>query len=124
MPGHAAAETKAAGSTETGRIAAAPLISFVTRALQAAGLSEHDARIVASLMVEADLRGSDTHGVIRLPIYLRRLKAGGINPRPNIRIVRERPASALVDGDNGIGHLRSEERRVGKECRSRWSTYD
>jgi len=56
-------------------------------------------------MVEADLRGSDTHGVIRLPLYLRRLKAGGVNPRPNIRIAREKPATALVDGDNGMGHL-------------------
>jgi LDH2 family malate/lactate/ureidoglycolate dehydrogenase len=56
-------------------------------------------------MVEADLRGSDTHGVIRLPLYLRRLKAGGVNPRPNIRIVQEKPATALVDGDNGMGHL-------------------
>jgi L-2-hydroxycarboxylate dehydrogenase (NAD+) len=105
MSRHAAAESKAAGSTESARIAAAPLIAFVTRALQAAGLSEPDAKIVAGLMVEADLRGSDTHGVIRLPIYLRRLKAGGVNRRPNIRIVREKPASALVDGDNGIGHL-------------------
>jgi L-2-hydroxycarboxylate dehydrogenase (NAD+) len=105
MPGHAAVDTKAVGSTGTARMAAAPLISFVMRALQAAGLSEHDAKIVAGLMVEADLRGSDTHGVIRLPIYLRRLKAGGVNPRPNIRIVREKPASALIDGDNGIGHL-------------------
>jgi L-2-hydroxycarboxylate dehydrogenase (NAD+) len=105
MSGQAAAEAKAAESTENARIAAAPLVAFVTRALQAAGLSEPDAKSVASLMVEADLRGSDTHGVIRLPIYLRRLKAGGVNPRPNIRIVREKPASALVDGDNGIGHL-------------------
>jgi LDH2 family malate/lactate/ureidoglycolate dehydrogenase len=105
MSGQSAAETKAAGSNEPARIAGAPLASFVTRALHAAGLSEHDAQIVASLMVEADLRGSDTHGVIRLPIYLRRLKAGGVNPRPNIRVVREKPASALIDGDNGIGHL-------------------
>jgi LDH2 family malate/lactate/ureidoglycolate dehydrogenase len=64
-----------------------------------------DADILAGLMVEADLRGSDTHGVIRLPLYLRRLKAGGVNPRPNIRIVQEKPATALVDGDNGMGHL-------------------
>jgi LDH2 family malate/lactate/ureidoglycolate dehydrogenase len=56
-------------------------------------------------MVEADLRGADSHGVIRLPLYLRRLRAGGINPRPRIRIVRERPSIALVDGDNGMGHL-------------------
>ena len=43
--------------------------------------------------------------MIRLPIYVRRLKAGGVNPRPNIRVVQERPSTALVDGDNGIGHL-------------------
>ena len=42
---------------------------------------------VADLMVEADLRGSDTHGVIRLPLYLRRLRAGGIKARPDIRAV-------------------------------------
>src|SRR5262249_10487118 len=47
----------------------------------------------------------DPHGVTRLPLYLRRLKAGGINRRPSIRIVQERPATALVDGDNGMGHL-------------------
>ena len=38
-------------------------------------------------MVEADLRGSDTHGVIRLPLYVRRIRAGGVNARPNIRVV-------------------------------------
>src|SRR2546423_3863616 len=96
-----------AGQTQsaTPRIPAASLSSFVERALRSARLPDADARSVAELMVEADLRGSDTHGVIRLPIYLRRLKAGGINPRPTIRIIRERIATALVDGDNGMGHL-------------------
>ena len=56
-------------------------------------------------MVEADLRGSDTHGVIRLPLYLRRIRAGGINPKPDIRVVSDRPSAALIDGDNGMGHL-------------------
>jgi L-2-hydroxycarboxylate dehydrogenase (NAD+) len=92
-------------ATEAPRVQAAPLAAFIKRALEAAGLPAKDAEIVANLMVEADLRGSDTHGVIRLPLYLRRLKAGGVNPRPNIRIVREKPSTALVDGDNGIGHL-------------------
>src|SRR5712691_6923160 len=96
-------ETKS--SIEVPRIPATPLKAFVTRAFEAAGLPSGDADILAGLMVEADLRGSDTHGVIRLPLYLRRLKAGGINPRPSIRIVQERPATALVDGDNGVGHL-------------------
>ncbi len=56
-------------------------------------------------MAEADLQGSDGHGVIRLPQYSRRIQAGGINVRPNIRVVREKAAMALVDGDNAMGHL-------------------
>ncbi len=91
--------------TEAPRVTPAQLAAFTKRAFEAAGLPAADAEIVAGLMVEADLRGSDTHGVIRLPINIRRLKAGGNNPRPNIRIVQEKPATALVDGDNGIGHL-------------------
>ena len=105
MAEHTGAAQKPAAVADAPRIAPAPLAAFIKRALQAAGLTSGDAEIVAGLMVEADLRGSDTHGVIRLPLYLRRLKAGGIKARPNIRIVREKPATALVDGDNGIGHL-------------------
>jgi LDH2 family malate/lactate/ureidoglycolate dehydrogenase len=56
-------------------------------------------------MVDASLRGSDTHGVIRVPLYVRRIVGGGVNPRPNIRVVNDRPSAALVDGDNGFGHL-------------------
>src|SRR5438105_11407265 len=103
MSGQAA--TNIAGSSDAPRVAPAALAAFVKRAFEAAGLPSADAEIAAGLMVEADLRGSDTHGVIRLPLYLRRLKAGGINARPHIRIVEERPATALVDGDNGMGHL-------------------
>jgi L-2-hydroxycarboxylate dehydrogenase (NAD+) len=105
MSGQVAAETKPAGATDVPRVQAAILVAFIKRAFEAAGLPAGDADILAGLMVEADLRGSDTHGVIRLPIYARRLKAGGVNPRANIRVVRERPSTALVDGDNGIGHL-------------------
>ena len=68
MSGQAAAESKPASSTDVPRIAAAPLAAFIKRAFEAAGLPSGDAEIVAGLMVEADLRGSDTHGVIRLPI--------------------------------------------------------
>jgi LDH2 family malate/lactate/ureidoglycolate dehydrogenase len=97
--------TQKTSVTEAPRIAAAALAAFAQRILRAAGIPESDAETVAQLMVEADLRGSDTHGVIRLPLYVRRLKAGGVAPRPNIRIISEKPASALVDGDNGMGHL-------------------
>src|SRR6516225_2153831 len=51
------------------------------------------------------MQGSDGHGVIRLPQYVQRIEAGGINVRPEIRVVHERAAMAVVDGDNGMGHL-------------------
>jgi L-2-hydroxycarboxylate dehydrogenase (NAD+) len=100
-----AAMTQAATTQAAARIPAARLAAFIARALTAAGLPATDAEIVAGLMAEADLRGSDTHGVIRLPIYLRRIRAGGVNAKPNIRVVSDRPSAALIDGDNGMGHL-------------------
>jgi LDH2 family malate/lactate/ureidoglycolate dehydrogenase len=81
------------------------LEAFVARAFIAAGLPDADAQTVAGLMVEADLRGSDTHGVIRLPLYVRRLRAGGINAKANIRVMNESTSVALIDGDNAMGHL-------------------
>ena len=92
-------------SNDTTRVPADRIAAFIARSFIAAGLPDEDARTLAGLMVEADLRGSDTHGVIRLPLYIRRIRAGGINPRPNIRVVSERPSTALIDGDNGMGHL-------------------
>src|SRR5690349_11248729 len=56
-------------------------------------------------MPEADVHGSGAHGVFRLPQYVRRIRAGGMNPRARPRIVEERAAAALIDGDNGLGHL-------------------
>jgi L-2-hydroxycarboxylate dehydrogenase (NAD+) len=87
------------------RIPAAQIAAFVARTFVAAGLSAGDAKTLAELMVAADLRGSDTHGVIRLPLYVRRIRAGGVNAKPNIRVVSDRPSAALIDGDNGMGHL-------------------
>ena len=92
-------------ATDQTRVPAAQLAAFIARAFVAAGLPTDDAQTLAGLMVEADLRGSDTHGVIRLPLYVRRIRAGGVNAKPNIRVVRERPSAALIDGDNGMGHL-------------------
>jgi L-2-hydroxycarboxylate dehydrogenase (NAD+) len=97
-------KTKESAAQEV-RIPAGELTAFVTRAFIAAGLPDADAHSVAGLMVEADLRGSDTHGVIRLPLYVRRLRAGGVNAKPNIRVVSDRASVALIDGDNGMGHL-------------------
>ncbi len=56
-------------------------------------------------MAEADLQGSDGHGVIRLVPYARRIRAGGVNVKPSITVVQERAGMALLNGDNGMGHL-------------------
>ena len=84
---------------------AATLRAFMGAALGRAGLPAADADQVAGLMLEADLVGADAHGIFRLPQYVRRLKAGGVNPTPVIAVTRTGPATALVDGDNGMGHL-------------------
>ena len=81
------------------------LAHFITAAFQALGLPEDDARTVGTLMAEADLQGSDGHGVIRVPVYIRRILGGAVNVTPNIRVVEERAATAVMDGDNGMGHL-------------------
>jgi L-2-hydroxycarboxylate dehydrogenase (NAD+) len=90
---------------EAQRIPAETIRTFIAEALRTTGLPAADAAKVAELMVETDLAGADAHGVFRLPHYVRRLRAGGVNPRPNVRVERRGPATALVDGDNGMGHL-------------------
>lgn len=81
------------------------LQQFIQNALTSQGLPQEDALKVSQLMAEADLQGSDGHGIIRLPQYIKRIQAGGINKHPKIRVVHERSAMAVVDGDNGMGHL-------------------
>jgi len=67
------------------------------------GIPESDAKIVSDCLVEANLMGLDTHGVIRLKPYMDRIKAGGNNPIPNIRIVKDNVCTALIDADNALG---------------------
>jgi L-2-hydroxycarboxylate dehydrogenase (NAD+) len=78
---------------------------FLTVAMHRLGLPETDAAIVGGLMAEAELQGSDGHGAIRLLPYARRIRAGGLNLRPQIKVLQERAGMALLDGDNGMGHL-------------------
>ncbi len=87
------------------RVPQQQLQAFIDTAMRRLGLPDADAASVAALMTEADLQGSEGHGVFRLPQYARRIRAGGVNTRPDIRVVEERAATALVDGDNGMGHL-------------------
>jgi L-2-hydroxycarboxylate dehydrogenase (NAD+) len=92
-------------SGEGGLIPAAAIDALIRDAMAAVGLPPSDAAKVAELMVEADLTGADAHGVFRLPQYVRRIRAGGVNPKARITVEKTAPATAMVDGDNGMGHL-------------------
>jgi len=94
-------DTDAAGK----RVSSQQLEAFIARALVAVGISGAESTTIAELMVRADLNGADGHGVFRLPQYVRRIKGGAVNIRPDIRVEREAAGMALVDGDNGMGHL-------------------
>ena len=86
-------------------VAAEVARGFIADVFRAQGLPAADADRIAELMTEADLTGADAHGIFRLPHYIRRLKAGAVNPTPHVRVSQTAPATALVDGDNGMGHL-------------------
>ncbi|MCV3272293.1 Ldh family oxidoreductase [Roseobacter sinensis] len=90
---------------DDGTIDVGTLCEFVACALMSHDVPEADAGKVATLMVEADIYGYETHGVFRLRQYLARLAGGGCNPRPDISVAQETVATALIDGDNGLGHL-------------------
>jgi L-2-hydroxycarboxylate dehydrogenase (NAD+) len=87
------------------RFAPGIIEAFIRDVLAAVGLPVADAGKVAQLMTEADLTGADAHGIFRLPQYVRRIRAGGFNLRPNIKVTKTAAATALIDGDNAIGHL-------------------
>ncbi|MEK5269416.1 Ldh family oxidoreductase [Aeribacillus sp. FSL K6-8394] len=86
------------------------LKEYVCKILQNVGLSQEDSKVVADSLVGANLRGVDSHGVTRLPIYVKRLKLGVVNPKPNVKILEESDATLLIDGDNGMGQI------VGKKA--------
>lgn len=76
---------------------------FTERIFQALGCSDADAQLSADVLISADLRGVDSHGVARLPGYVRLYDLGRLNPTPNITVVHETPSTAVVDGDRGLG---------------------
>jgi LDH2 family malate/lactate/ureidoglycolate dehydrogenase len=81
------------------------LIDFATEILTVVGLSTTDARLTADSLVAANLRGVDTHGIARLPIYVDRLRQGLVNVNPDIRVVNDGPTTVVVDGDAGLGQV-------------------
>ncbi len=64
-----------------------------------------DAAWIASLLVRANLRGHDSHGVIRIPHYVHALKTGEVNPTPSIKTELDTPTIARIDGDKGFGQV-------------------
>ncbi len=98
------------------------LRDYMTRVLVQAGVSREDAAIAADVLLAADLRGVESHGIIRLfPYYSQRLRKGLINPHPQLRVLSETPASLALDGDNGLGHptaYRAMQRCIAKATES------
>jgi len=86
-------------------VAAAKLTGFAAACLEKLGLAASDARLVAETLVESNLRGVDSHGVVRLPHYAARLRNGTVNPRPKISVQRTGASTAVVEGDRGMGQL-------------------
>ncbi len=79
------------------------LREFCARTFRHFGVPAADAATAAEVLIAADLRGIDSHGVARLHTYFDMLELGRINPRCSPRIVRETQSTAVVDGDNGLG---------------------
>lgn len=82
------------------------LVSFVVDVFKAYGVPEEDAKICADVLIESDRRGIESHGVNRFkPIYLDRIRDGIQKPVTEFEIVRETPATAVVDGHDGMGQV-------------------
>jgi len=79
------------------------LVRFSKQLFQKSGFSEENSEIIASSLVFANLRGVDSHGVVRIPYYLKGIEDGLINPKPNIKILKENEFFLLIDGDNTLG---------------------
>ena len=86
------------------RVREGPLREMVADIFKKVGVPDEDAAIGADCLVTADLRGVDTHGVSNESrTYIQQFKSGVTNPRPNLRVLRETPASANIDCDKGLG---------------------
>ncbi|WP_438390395.1 Ldh family oxidoreductase [Caballeronia sp. DA-9] len=91
---------------ESGPIIAYPLLrTFCIDVLAKVKVPRDEAELIVENLIEADLRGVGSHGVVRFPIYIQRIADGGTNPQPSMKIVRETRTTAVFDGDNGLGHL-------------------
>jgi len=81
-----------------------PAIETATSLLEAAGVPKQEAATTARCIVASDRWGIGSHGLMRLPFYLSRLLAGGINPKAQLIAVTDLPSLVIFDGDDGLGH--------------------
>lgn len=79
------------------------LYHFCAGVFMKIGCPEADAELASEVLVSADMRGVDSHGVARLSGYVRLWEAGRVNPDPDMRIVHETPTTTVLDGDRGLG---------------------
>ena len=79
------------------------LFNFTSAIFRKIGCSEEDAALASRVLLSADLRGIDSHGVARLSGYVRLWEVKRINSAPGIRVIHETPSTAVVDGDSGLG---------------------
>ncbi len=87
------------------RIAKEPLTRMAQAIFAACGMSAENARLLASSLVHADLRGVHSHGVLRIPDYVHKLVRGGVDPAAIPFVVSSRRGSILVDGNNNMGQI-------------------
>ncbi|MCK2018240.1 ureidoglycolate dehydrogenase [Peribacillus frigoritolerans] len=81
---------------------------LVIKQLTKVGLNEETAGKIAEVLVHADLRNVNSHGVLRTEHYVNRLQAGGINPEAQISFQKTGPVTGVIDGDDGFGHVISD----------------
>ena len=94
-----------AADTSIALLDSAELTDYCRDLFAAVGMPADDAQLTAEQLVSADLRGVESHGVVRVPIYVERLRRGVVEPRPHFRVVRETPGTAVFDGGNAMGQV-------------------
>ena len=87
------------------RVQADALKVWCSEVLVAVGMSKEDADVMSYVLVETDLMGVDTHGVLKFPMYVSRAQKGGDNPKAQLRVLNETPTTARCDGEGGYGQV-------------------
>ena len=86
------------------RVDQASLKAWVKDVFKSLGCREMDSSVIADVLVSADLMGISSHGVQRVKRYVDGVRAGSVNTKPSVKVIRDLNAIAVVDGDSGLGH--------------------